>query len=83
MVRNPSSVELEDLPESTNPSVVGIDVGIKSIAVASDGTVFQNPTTGESTKQSSLKHSNYFPKKQARSNRKSKALLELQRYTKR
>ena len=37
-------VELADhIPVSESKSVVGVDVGIKNIAVASDGTVLENP----------------------------------------
>ena len=36
-------VELPDKASSDNTSVVGVDVGIKDIAVASDGTVCDNP----------------------------------------
>lgn len=73
------SVELEDLPESTNPSVVGIDVGIKSIAVASDGTVLDNPKLLRKYEAKLIKAQQLLSKKQARSHRQHKARLELQK----
>lgn len=38
-------VDVPDSPKPENPSVVGIDVGIKALAVASDGTTCENPLT--------------------------------------
>lgn len=36
-------VELTDTPKTDNESVVGVDVGIKTLAVASDGSTLTNP----------------------------------------
>ena len=72
-------VDLPDNPKSTNDSIVGVDVGIKSLAVASDGTVLDNPKL---LKQQSEKLTRLNQKLSAcspRSNRQWKARLKLQK----
>lgn len=73
--------ELSDsLPHPNNPtSVVGIDVGLKHIAVASDGTVCDAPESLKKLDKKLRKVQREVSKKQKGSNNRAKALLKKQR----
>ena len=72
------SVQLPDLPPSDNPSVVGVDVGIKSIAVASDGSVLDNPKLLKKYAERLAAAQRVLARKEKRSRRREKALIKLQ-----
>ena len=73
--------ELPDsLPRPDNPtSVVGIDVGLKHVAVASDGTVCDAPESLKKLDKKLSKAQREVSKKQKGSNNRAKALLKKQR----
>ena len=73
--------ELPDrLPQPNNPtSVVGIDVGLKHIAVASDGTVCDAPESLKKLDKKLRKAQREVSKKQKGSNNRAKALMKKQR----
>lgn len=74
-----------DLPEPdennyTSPtSVVGVDVGLKHIAVASDGTVCDAPASLKKLEAKLKRAQRFVDKKQKGSNNRAKALLKKQR----
>lgn len=73
------TVNLPDSPMGTNPAVVGVDVGIKSIAVASDGTSLENPRLLQKYSAKLVKAQRTLSRKQARSGRQHKAQMALQK----
>ena len=73
------SVELPDRAVSTNKSIVGVDVGIKSIAVASDGSKLENPKLLKRFADK-LKHAQrVLARRQKGSARREKALVAVQK----
>lgn len=72
-------VEMPDSPESTSKSVVGVDVGVKSLAVASDGSILENHRLLKQYVKKLKKAQRILARKQLRSHRKEKALLKLQK----
>lgn len=62
-----------------NTSVVGVDVGIKSIAVASDGTVLENPKLLKKAAPRLKRLQQALSRTQRDSRRRAKARLKLQR----
>ena len=67
-------------PQCANPtSVVGIDVGLKHIAVASDGTVCDAPESLKQLDAKLKKAQQAVSRKQKGSNNRAKALLKKQR----
>ena len=72
-------VEVPDVPKKLNSSVVGVDVGAKSIAVASDGTVLNNPKLYTLYKDKLAKANQLFDRTKKDSKRRGKVRLKLQR----
>ena len=75
------NVDLPDvLPTCTNPtSVIGIDVGLSHVAVASDGTICDAPESLKKLDAKLKKAQKVIDRKQKGSNNRAKALLKKQR----
>lgn len=70
----------EEVEPSHNLSgVVGVDLGIKSLAVCSDGTVFENPKALESNLRKLRRQQKAVSRKKKGSKNRKKAVRELQR----
>ena len=71
--------ELEETSFQNPTSIVGVDVGLKHIAVASDGTVCDAPASLKKLDQKLKKAQRTLSRKQKGSNNRAKALLKKQR----
>jgi putative transposase len=75
------SIQVEEdieIPENNNP-IVGVDIGINSMAKASDETVFQNPRALRRYERKIKKIQREVSRKQKKSNNRKKAVRKLQR----
>ena len=77
-------VSMETIPKETlvtseNQAVIGVDLGIKSMAVVSDGRVFQNPKALKNRLESLKRLNRQLSRKQAGSNNRRKAKMRLAR----
>lgn len=68
-------IELEDKPKTTSTSVVGIDVGIKHWATASDGTICDSPQSLKHYQRQLKRKQRIFSRRQKGSARKEKARI--------
>jgi len=73
------AMEMPDKPESTNTSVVGVDVGITAIAVASDGTRLVNPKPLTKYDAKIRRLQRRVARKVKRSSNRWKAIVKLQK----
>jgi putative transposase len=74
------TVEIEHTkPIRENQAVVGVDLGIKSLAVLSDGTVFENPKALRSNLKKLKRLSRSLSRKQKGSANRKKARMKLSR----
>ena len=75
-----ASVLIEDVEPKmveTTDQVIGIDLGIKTLAVLSDGTQYENPKHLEASQQSIKKLSKRFARQKKGSNRRGKTKARL------
>ena len=72
-------VEILDDTRTTSTSVVGVDVGIKHWAVASDGTVCDSPKSLKHYERQLKKKQRLLARKAKGSNRREKAKLQVQK----
>lgn len=68
--------------QSPNDSIVGVDVGIKVLAIASDGTVCPNEKQFKKNAKKLKRLQRALSRKQKKSNNRQKALVRLQRLNK-
>lgn len=73
------SVEMPELAPSTSTSVVGVDVGVTNIAVASDGTKIVNPRLLKHYEEKLKKAQKALSRKEKRSIRREKCILKIQK----
>jgi len=75
------AVQVEQKIQDLKPTgpVIGIDVGIKSLAVVSDGRVFENPRTLQKQEARLRMFQKAVSRKKKGSNNRKKAILKLQR----
>jgi putative transposase len=75
------SFKLLNIPEHTkkNIDIVGVDLGIKTLATLSDGTTFSNPKAYRKSKRKLKKVSRAFSKKTKDSKNREKAKRKLQK----
>lgn len=66
-------------PKGENQAIVGVDFGIKSLAVLSDGTVFENPKALKSNLKSLKRLQRNLSRKQKGSNNRRKAQIRIAR----
>jgi len=70
-------VEMEDIPVKKNPSRVGVDVGIRNLAVASDGTACPNPLNLEKRRRYLIKLQRKMARQKKGSNRRESTKLRI------
>ena len=75
------SYKVNHLPEITNKKLdcVGVDLGIKTLATCSDGTIFENPKSYRKNKTKLARTQRSFSKKQKGSSNRTKAKKKLQK----
>jgi len=72
-------VQMEGALSAPNDSVVGVDVGIKVLAIASDGTVCPNEKQFKKHEKKLKRLQRNLSRKQRKSNNRRKALVKLQK----
>ena len=73
------SMEIPELTPSTNTSIVGVDVGVTNIAVASDGTKIANPRLLQKYEEKLKRTQKALSRKEKRSRRGEKCILKIQK----
>ncbi|ELR98299.1 RNA-guided endonuclease TnpB family protein [Gloeocapsa sp. PCC 73106] len=71
--------ELENKPTPKTSPIIGVDVGINSLATCSDGTVFANPKAYRKAKKRLARLQRALSRKQKGSNNRKRALGRLQK----
>ena len=71
--------EIADDTRTESTSVVGVDVGISSWAIASDGTVCKSPSSLKDYERQLKRKQRLLARKQKGSNRRAKARLQVQK----
>ena len=77
------AVQVSELPISSNPSVVGVDVGIKNIAVASDGSKIINPKRLAEKQKRIARYQRKLARQVKGSNRRNATKLRIAKINKR
>ena len=75
------TIEREDEPIKQSPkdSTVGVDLGVKTLATLSDGTVFENPRYLKKSEQKLKRAQRALSRKMPKSNRRAKASAKVAR----
>lgn len=71
--------QLQNQNDITEPDIVGVDLGIKELAITSDGQTFENPRAYKSKLKKLQKYQRRVSRKQKGSKNRKKAVMRLSR----